>query len=95
MKQSTIWAMMTGPSLAIEKALNDFDNAYAISFPNNPTITNFKLRQAYCYWVDKYFGAIETKAATYSSNAKILIDKKYISERSWTKANLKGSGLGS
>lgn len=96
MKAPEIWAKMQTTSKGIELALCEFDLNYAVnSNPTSEAITNFKMREAYCYWVDKYFHKIETSGGTFVTNVRAVIIKKWPGTRDWALTNLDDSGLGS
>ena len=51
-----VWRKFYDPSRGIEEALGFFDRNHA----NNAAI-NFKLRDAYCFWIDAQLAAIESQ----------------------------------
>jgi hypothetical protein len=51
-----VWQKFYDPSRGIEEALGFFDQ----NFPNQAAI-NFKLRDAYCFWIDAQLAAIESQ----------------------------------
>lgn len=56
LKVPDIWQKMYEPSRGLEEALAEFDKQY----PGSSQL-NFKLRDAYCFWIDAFSSSIEAE----------------------------------
>ena len=89
-----IWSGFTETSKGIEEALHEFDQSY-----NGPSKPNFKLRQAYCWWIDDLLGSIEDRyGAWVDKEVWDVLGNDQLNtaltpaDTQWARTNLKGNG---
>lgn len=89
-----IWGGFTETSRGIEEALHEFDQSF-----NGPGKPNFKLRQAYCWWIDDFLGSVEDNYGAWVDTEvwNKLGDAQLNpaltqADTQWARTNLKGNG---
>ncbi|KAH0287948.1 hypothetical protein M436DRAFT_81439 [Aureobasidium namibiae CBS 147.97] len=89
-----IWGGSTETSRGIEEALHEFDQRY-----NGAGMPNFKLRQAYCWWIDNFLGTVEDNYGAWVDSEvwnKLGDDKLNTAltaaDTQWARTDLKGNG---
>ncbi len=85
-----VWDKFYEVSRGIEQALDEFDKAWAASGQEGGP--NFKLRQAYCFWIDDYLLSIEKRYQTWIGVVRVIIKEKFTRAEKWVENQLGENG---
>ncbi|MCJ1330911.1 hypothetical protein MMC10_007598 [Thelotrema lepadinum] len=105
LQQDTIWHKFQITSQLVEQSLHEFDMSYSSHDPANqvtrPTRANGQpragLRDLWCYFIDKYLQAVETKGRLWTTAARSTFADNPMSKGSegqdWLNTVLSGNGV--